>query len=68
MEYHCIVQNSLSAVHYSHESNEQNMFLFILTLSVMGYLTMIISWGGVLKTHSLKPDLALSDHHDNHTM
>ena len=24
--------------------------------------------GGVLKTHSLKPDLALSDHHDNHTM
>ena len=24
--------------------------------------------GGVLKTHSLKPDLALFDHYANHTM
>ena len=33
MEYHCIVLNSLSAVHYSNENNEQNMFLFILTIT-----------------------------------
>ena len=39
-----------------------------LTLSVMGYLTVIFSWGGVLKTHSLKTDLTLFDHYDNHTM
>ena len=33
-----------------------------LTLSVMGYLDKIISWeGGVFKTHSLEPDLTLSD-------
>ena len=31
MEYHSIVLNSLSAVHYQNENNEQNMFLFILT-------------------------------------
>ena len=27
-----------------------------------------IIMGGVLKTHSLKPDLTLSDHYENHTI
>ena len=45
-----------------------NQFRVPLTLSVMGYLTVIFSWGGVLKTHSLKPDLTLSNHYANHTM